>query len=206
MQNKFLTEFIFESDAIENIKADKKLIARQLKKNKPDGHVGAMLLLERESQNKRTFVTKDLICKVQKLITAEQHTKIGGFQLPTRLIGRYRTINVSIAGKIAPPFYLVPSLMQEWIEKAIKWQKKYLSLKEKENLHAIAHLHFEYERIHPFGDGNGRSGRAIVFYLMRYCELKPFIFTNKDKFDLYYKCFDDTEAMHDYFKIKHDSR
>jgi Fic family protein len=31
----------------------------------------------------------------------------------------------------------------------------------------MAIFHFEFERIHPFRDGNGRTGRAILDYMLR---------------------------------------
>jgi hypothetical protein len=30
-------------------------------------------------------------------------------------------------------------------------------------------LHVEYEQLHPFTDGNGRSGRAMWLYAMKKC-------------------------------------
>lgn len=144
-----------------------------------------------------------MICRVQGLITAEQHTKSGGPKLKPEWIGKYRPMNVRIGGKVAPSPFLVPSLMRQWVSRVIGWQKKN-SDSLVANLHQIADFHFEYEYIHPFADGNGRSGRALVYYLLRSCNIKPFVFTNDDKYETYYRCFNEPEAMRRYFEAKID--
>lgn len=199
---QFLIRFIVESDAIERIQADIKIVNAQLKRGMRNGHVGALLLLERRSQEKEETLTKDLVCQVQKLITAEQHTKPGGHRLKREQIGNYRVVNVSIGGRIAPDPGLVPSLMLTWVGRVTAWQRECHSYTQPSNLREIARYHFEYEHIHPFADGNGRSGRALVYYLMRYCGIKPFIFTSADRYETYYRCFENPEAMCEYFEIK----
>ena len=197
-----IARFIVESDAIEGIQADVKRVGAQIKRNIQRGHAGALLLLERQSQEKEKTITKDLICCVQKLITAEQHTKPGGHRLRPEWIGHYRTIGVSIGGRRAPDSGLVPSLMLVWVGRVVAWQRECQSRAQNKNLREIARFHFDYEYIHPFVDGNGRSGRALVYYLMRYCGIEPFVFTSGDKRETYYRCFDDPEAMCGYFEVR----
>ena len=38
----------------------------------------------------------------------------------------------------------------------------YTSFKTNDFLQDLAEFHIRYERIHPFGDGNGRSGRVLL--------------------------------------------
>lgn len=201
---EFLTRFVVESDAIERIHADTEFVKSQLKAGHREGHVGAILLLE-TAVKKRKSLGQELICQVQKLITGEQHTKPGGQKLNPEWIGRYRPINVSIGGRIAPDKSSVPTLMCLWIYRVTAWQKKCSRYTPATNLRKIAVFHYEYEQIHPFADGNGRSGRALVYYLMRYCGINPFVFTSSDRFETYDQCFVDPKEMQRYFKIKFKS-
>lgn len=49
------------------------------------------------------------------------------------------------------------------------------------NLETIARLHSAYERIHPFQDGNGRTGRIIMFRECIKNGLCPFIVEDKNR-------------------------
>lgn len=194
---KFLTNFIIESDAIEGIRADPQLVKVQLEERMDKGHVGALILLESWAQSKK-IISESMVRQIQGFITAEQHTKLGGSKLQQKYIGQYRSVNLSIGGRLAPSPVLVPSLMQSWISRLVSWQEWNLDTTV-ESLCSIARFHYEYEHIHPFADGNGRSGRALVYYLLRYSAINPFIFSNSDKYNTYYRCFDDSEAMCRYF-------
>jgi Fic family protein len=204
-----LAEFIAESDAIEGIYDDPELLMRQILARKKDGHVGALLMLEvlvQSPLNNGGYVTKELICKLQGLITAEQQKKFGGFKLSPKLVGKYRPCNILVADKTDfPSFEEVPSIMGELIKRIEFWQSNARFYPWDNNVKSIARFHFQFEGIHPFGDGNGRTGRALVYYLMRWAGLRPFIFTNRDKHESYYPCFADREnslPMEKYFVTK----
>jgi Fic family protein len=49
----------------------------------------------------------------------------------------------------------------------------------------VALLHLEFERIHPFNDGNGRIGRVLINYVLCQAGFPPVIIRNKGK-DKYY--------------------
>ena len=46
---------------------------------------------------------------------------------------------------------------------------------DKHDLHGLAKFHADYEAIHPFQDGNGRTGRMILFRECLYHGIAPFI-------------------------------
>jgi len=198
-QRNFLAKFIFESDAIEGISNDQEFLKRQLEKKHSTGHVGAFLTLEGLAREPGVKVNHRLICQIQGLITAEQHLKPGADYLPRKFVGKYRQVGVRIAGRIAPDYPLVPELMDDWLNGVKAIFKLPDSVEPKELIGLVARAHFDYEFIHPFADGNGRSGRALVYFMLRRLGLKPFIFTAHDRFQTYYRCFDSPKAMEQYF-------
>lgn len=56
--------------------------------------------------------------------------------------------------------------------------------KENITLEDIIDFHYKFEKIHPFGDGNGRVGRIIMFKECLKNNIMPFIILDVDK--LYY--------------------
>lgn len=75
--------------------------------------------------------------------------------------------------------YLVPTRMQEFCDN-LKYQIEY-SNSEDEKLRAILKAHFDFERIHPFSDGNGRVGRLLIFYSCLQEDIIPPIIQKEDK-------------------------
>lgn len=79
-------------------------------------------------------------------------------------------------GMQPPAFVEVPSMVDDW-----------LGLVEDgptEGQHVVEHLaflHSRYERIHPFRDGNGRSGRLAINLLLVRRGYPPAIIRNKDR-------------------------
>lgn len=49
----------------------------------------------------------------------------------------------------------------------------------------IVKFHAEYERIHPFQDGNGRTGRAIIFKQCLDSNIMPILIADEDKIHYY---------------------
>jgi len=67
------------------------------------------------------------------------------------------------------------------IEKLLNW---YNSL-EKVAIEDIIKFHSDFEKIHPFQDGNGRVGRIIMFKECLKNNIVPFIILDKDKLFYY---------------------
>ena len=61
--------------------------------------------------------------------------------------------------------------------------KEYNSIKTKD-LDDILNMHYRFERIHPFQDGNGRVGRLLMFKECLANGIVPFIIT--DELKMYY--------------------
>jgi Fic family protein len=72
--------------------------------------------------------------------------------------GHYRTIAVRVGRYVPPPPSEVSGLMLELIE---WWNKEAVALSP---VLSSAILHYRFESIHPFADGNGRTGRALALW------------------------------------------
>ncbi|MBX2847607.1 MAG: Fic family protein [Acidiferrobacterales bacterium] len=72
--------------------------------------------------------------------------------------GAYRTIAVQVGGHFPPPANDVSPLMFELLE---WWNGASHSLSP---VLSSAILHYRFEDIHPFADGNGRTGRALALW------------------------------------------
>ncbi len=72
--------------------------------------------------------------------------------------GRYRTIRVRVGPYVPPPPEEVSGLMFEFLE---WWNDDSRTLSP---VLSSALVHYRFEAIHPFADGNGRTGRALALW------------------------------------------
>ncbi len=73
--------------------------------------------------------------------------------------GQWRRINVRVRGA-----EFTPPRMEKVVREMEKWEEEYRKRNlEGEDVFSLgAWMHFEFERIHPFSDGNGRVGRLLL--------------------------------------------
>ena len=102
-------------------------------------------------------------------------------------IDGFRTTSVFIAGAehMPPEAADVPRLMNELL---------YTSFKSDDFVYDLADFHIRYERIHPFTDGNGRSGRVLINKLALQNGYAPFVIP-KDKRTPYMNLLADCDIM-----------
>jgi len=99
--------------------------------------------------------------------------------------GVYRKIPVTVAGasQRPPQPYLVPELMGALIA-------DYDGIKRGRHIiEAVADFHLRFEGIHPFIDGNGRTGRLLLNFELIKAGLLPVDIKFSDR-RKYYGCFD----------------
>lgn len=98
----------------------------------------------------------------KKIISHEEilrlHSIIAGAVMDQGSAGRYRTIAVRVGRYVPPPPEDVSGLMFELLE---WWNKKSESLSP---VLSSAIVHYRFEAIHPFADGNGRTGRVLAVW------------------------------------------
>jgi len=86
------------------------------------------------------------------------HRLLAGGVMDQGESGRYRTVGVRVGRHIPPPVGDVSGLMFELLE---WWNTKAVSLSP---VLSSSVLHYQFEHIHPFADGNGRTGRALALW------------------------------------------
>jgi len=103
-----------------------------------------------EKHLQKIRITHEDIFKLHKVIAAEV--------MDQGAAGRYRTIRVRVGQYVPPPPEEVSGLMFELLE---WWNKEATHLSP---VLSSAILHYRFEAIHPFADGNGRTGRALALW------------------------------------------
>lgn len=64
----------------------------------------------------------------------------------------------------------------------------------------VAKFHAEFEKIHPFQDGNGRVGRMILLKQCLDGNITPVIIRDENKLE-YYRCLDKAQNNHDFIGL-----
>lgn len=99
--------------------------------------------------------------------------------------GRLRRVPVRIAGALTAPVqpYLIEPMLHELLS---DMQTQYAALSVAEQ---VALFHLRFESIHPFIDGNGRTGRLLMNLQLIRAGLPPINIKFKDR-RRYYQAFD----------------
>ena len=103
-----------------------------------------------EKNAQRSAVTHAEMLKLHRIMAGEV--------MDQGRAGRYRTIRVRVGSHVAPP----PEQVQPMMSELLQWW----------NIHAArispivssAIVHHQFETIHPFADGNGRTGRMLSLW------------------------------------------
>ena len=109
--------------------------------------------------------------------------------------GRYRTENVAIAGaSTTPPDFLhLAQAMKGFAE----W---YAGARDMHPILRAAELHTRFVEIHPFIDGNGRTGRLLMNFELMKAGYPPAVIRKEDRL-AYYDALDDACVSRDFSTI-----
>lgn len=158
LRDEFMVDFTYNSNAIEGNTLTLKETAMVLEGMTIDrkplkdhleavGHRDAFLYIEDIAQNK-TKLRETEIKAVHSLVLINRPQDKG----------IYRRLPVTIAGAYTEPVqpYLIEPKMTELLSINEEWKKTMHPIER------IARFHLKFEGIHPFIDGNGRTGRLIL--------------------------------------------
>ncbi len=117
-------------------------------------------------------LTKEIMIQMNMILkrntTDEENPRynVGGFKVVPNKIGLINIINTS-----------APEQVEKDLDQLLN---EYHSLK-KVTIEDIIDFHYRFEKIHPFGDGNGRVGRMIMFKECLKNHIMPFIVLDSNK-------------------------
>ena len=92
--------------------------------------------------------------------------------------GQFKKIQNAVLGaEFTPtPPYMVPTALQDWIRNLETQLKS--APDQQAKVEAICRQHIAFEHIHPFPDGNGRVGRALMVYTCMMEDMPPIVISS----------------------------
>ena len=185
LREEFLIEYTYNSNAIEGntltlqetalvlegITIDKKPLKDHLE---AVGHRDAFLFVQELVKNKVPF-SEHIIKQIHTLVLMDRPDDRGVYRrIPVRIMGAYHVPSDPI---------LVPEQMEKLVAEFTKCK----------TLHPIEHavlFHLKFEGVHPFVDGNGRTGRLILNLMLMQAGYPPINVKYSDR-KRYNDTFDD---------------
>lgn len=120
-----------------------------------------VLLMETVYDNKEQLISPELLLRFHRLVGQNLGEHFSAIP------GKYRNNDVVVGTYRCPDYRDVLPL----IEKYCQWLRSEFKYEDGKQLFSdiiiqsiVAHVYLEW--IHPFGDGNGRTGRLIEFYIL----------------------------------------
>ena len=151
-------------DEIKKIKAGIEIApSKEYMKIEIENILGAFneLLMEVVRDNSTALITPELIKRFNRMVGKGlgEHfdAKEGEFRRDNRTVGTYR----------CPEYIDVEELITEycdWLKDCFRFENGKQKFDDIIIQAIVAHIYLEW--IHPFGDGNGRTGRLIEFYIL----------------------------------------
>jgi len=181
--------FTYNTNAIEGstitLEEAREIIHDKISPNKPlrdvreaEAHSKVFL----EMLEKKEKVTNELILKWHNNIFSETKSDISG---------KYREYLVRIGSHLAPDWQEVKKMMSDLVE--------FIGKSELNPVELSARAHYKFEKVHPFGDGNGRVGRLLMNQILWH-EGYPMLIIEYKKRRSYYKALQkDEEHFVSYF-------
>ena len=189
LNEEFLTEYTYNSNAIEGSTLtlrETDMVLRGLTIDQKSLKEHLEVIGHKEAFDFVTELVKEK-CEINERVIKQIHYLVLADKKDDR--GVYRRVPVRIMGaahETAQP-YLIITKMEELL-------RNYLA-SEEHIVTKLARFHIEFEGIHPFIDGNGRTGRLLVNLELMKAGYPPIDIKFTDRI-AYYNAFDEYHVKH----------
>ena len=119
------------------------------------------ILQETIFEHKEQLITKDLLLRFHKMVGKELGEHFAAIP------GRFRENDAIVGTYRCPDYRDVPELVETYcrfLRDVFRYEDGKQRFSELFIEAIVAHVYLEW--IHPFGDGNGRTGRLLEFYIL----------------------------------------
>jgi excisionase family DNA binding protein len=183
LQDEFLVEFTYNSNAIEGNTLTLKETALALEGVTIDqkplkdhleavGHRDAFLYVM-ELVSEKTPISERVIKEIHALVLINRPEDKGTYRrIPVKIMGAFHE---------PPQPYLVPPQMERLVADLAHDKRHFIE--------QTALFHLNFEGVHPFIDGNGRTGRLLLNLMLMQTGYPPVNVKFADR-KRYYACFD----------------
>lgn len=140
-----------------------------------------------EIVNQKRPLTENFIRELHKLILKESYEvdAITPDGLPTKKkvkVGVYKTSPNHVKTKTGEIFrFATPEETPALMNDLIHWYRNKTQQNEVNPILLAAEFHYRYIRIHPFDDGNGRTARILMNFILMQFDYPPVIIKTEDK-------------------------
>ena len=161
LDNRLAQDLAWSSDAIEGTTVEKDESRSLLREDRepPVGEDKIELTNHFETIVREVFpMANQSLRAIDEDYMMRLHTGIDIVRMDAANKGQYRRTNVTIRDRPNPEFadcQDVPRLCREMFEKLH-------TMGDKDPIYVAGWLHFRFEQVHPFIDGNGRVGRMLM--------------------------------------------
>ncbi|MDR2736510.1 MAG: Fic family protein [Gracilibacteraceae bacterium] len=183
VREEFLVDFTYHSNAMEGnvltMQETALVLEGMVVEHKPlkdhlqvVGHKDAFAYVQKLVLNKEVM-SERVIKNIHSLVLIDRPNDKGVYRkIPIRVLG---------ACCEPPEPLFVPSQMEQLMEEH--------GAQKRHPLESAALFHLDFEGIHPFVDGNGRTGRLLLNYMLLQNNYPPITIRLEDR-KRYYDCFD----------------